>query len=392
MVVVGGGISGLAAAYFLATGPARPHVTVLEQDSRIGGKLHVAEVDGIPVDQGAESLLARRPEAVDLARAVGLDGDVVYPATSQASIWSRGAFRRLPAGTVMGVPTDLRDLAASGVLSLRGLARIPLDHLLPWTRHVAERDVPIGWYVRQRVGREVVDRLVDPLLGGVYAGHADELSLGATVPTLALPAHRHRALLAATMAARAATASTSCSTNPVRRRCSPRSRGGLGRLPAAVAEASGATIRTGRAVRELRRTPVGWQLVVGPTRDPEIVDADAVVLSCPAAATRRLLGSDRRTGCPGTRRVESASVALVTLVFDDVGVRDRLEGSGFLVPAVEGRLIKAATYLTRSGPGSMMPPTDASSSEPRSAGTGRSGTSSGNPRIWLSRSPLISLR
>lgn len=344
VVVVGAGISGLAAAYFLATGPDRPRVTVLEQDRRIGGKLEVVDVDGLPVDQGAESLLARRPEAVDLARAVGLGADLVHPDTTNASIWSRGALRALPTGTVMGVPTDLRDLALSQLISVRGLAWIPLDHLRPRTRYVAVRDVPIGWYVRRRLGHEVVDRLLEPLLGGVYAGHPDELSLAATVPALAGPVRRSRSLLRAAAASRERPEAAVGAPPPV----FVSVRGGLGRLPAAVADASGATVRTDRTVRELHRTPTGWRLVVGPTRDPEVVEADAVVLAGPAAATRRLLGNVAPGAAAALAGLGSASVAVVTLVFDDQDgqLRGRLRGSGFLVPAVEGRLLKATTYLT----------------------------------------------
>lgn len=341
VVVVGAGISGLAAAYFLAAGPHPPRVSVLEKDARIGGKLEVLDLDGLPVDQGAESLLARRPEALALARDVGLGDDLVEPSTTSASIWSRGAMRALPTGTVMGVPTDLRDLAVSGVLSLRGLARVPLDHVLPWTSQVAVRDVPVGWYVQRRLGREVVDRLVEPLLGGVYAGHASELSLGATVPALAEPARRHRSLLTAALEART-TGSTS-SAGPLFASL----RGGLGRLPAAVAEVSGATVRTGRTVRELHRTPVGWRLVVGSTAHAEAIEADAVVLACPASATGRLLSDVAPAAAAALAGLGAASVAVITLVFDQPEVRDRLSGSGFLVPAVEGRLVKAATYLTQ---------------------------------------------
>ena len=347
VVVVGAGISGLAAAYFLATGKGQPQVTVLEQDARIGGKLEVLDLDGLPIDQGAESVLARRPEALDLARAVGLGDDLVEPGTTSASIWSRGSLRPLPAGTVLGIPTDLRSLATSGLLSRRGLARVPLDLVLPWTRHVAVRDVPVGWYVQERLGREVVDRLVEPLLGGVYAGHPSELSLDATMPALAGPVRRHRSLLAAATETFAATdTSAGGAKSPVFASV----RGGLGRLPAAVAQGSGASVLTGRIVRALHRTPTGWRLVAGPTADQQMVEADAVVLACPAAATRRLLSDLLPAAANALAGLGYASVATVTMVFDDPAVRDRLHGSGFLVPAVEGRLVKAVTYLTEKWP------------------------------------------
>ncbi|MGH3326706.1 MAG: FAD-dependent oxidoreductase, partial [Streptomycetales bacterium] len=117
VVVVGGGIAGLAAAWFLRrAGGERLHVTVLEGSPAFGGKLQVSDVAGVPVDEGADMMLARRPEGQALAREVGLGEDLVAPATVSARVWSRGRLRPFPAGQGMGVPGDLRALAASGVL------------------------------------------------------------------------------------------------------------------------------------------------------------------------------------------------------------------------------------------------------------------------------------
>src|SRR5680860_876872 len=178
VVVVGGGISGLAAAAALSEQGAT--VTVLEASPKVGGKLALGEVAGIPVDVGAAAILNRRPEATDLARRSGLADHLVHPATVRASLWSRGVVHPMPP-TVMGVPADARTLAESGIISKAGLARVALDAVLPATS-LEGRDVSIGWLVEERFGREVVDRLIEPLLGGVYAGHARELSAFAAAP------------------------------------------------------------------------------------------------------------------------------------------------------------------------------------------------------------------
>ncbi|MGA9745834.1 MAG: protoporphyrinogen oxidase, partial [Nocardioides sp.] len=234
VVVVGGGIAGLAAAAAVRRERPEVAVTVLESAADIGGKLARAEVGGVTVDVGAEAMLNRRPEAVALARAAGLDADLVHPATISANLWSRGRLQPMPR-TMMGVPLDARALAESGVLSKPGLARVALDGVLPATR-IEDRDVSIGWLVEERFGREVVDRLVEPLLGGVYAGHARELSARAAVPQVVALLERDRSMM------RAAAAASSGPTSDVP--VFAGIRGGVGRLPEAVAAASGATVRT----------------------------------------------------------------------------------------------------------------------------------------------------
>jgi len=333
VVVVGGGIAGLAAAWFLGQQAGeRVRVTVLEAAYEVGGKLRLAELGGLQLDAGAEALLARRPEAVALARAVGLGDDLVHPSTSQAGVWTRGRIRPLPAGHVMGVPTDLSALARSGVLSGPGTARVALERLLPVRPY--DSDVSVGAYVGARFGREVVDRLVEPLLGGVYAGHADRLSLDAAAPQLARAAH-------AGLRVRAASADAGPVFAGIR--------GGVGRLAQAVARsvnASGGDIRTGVTVRQLCRTRSGWRLVTGPARSPQTVDADAVVLALPARPASRLLADAVPAAAAELGAIEYASVALVTLVFPAAALGRPLDGSGFLVPPVDGRLVKAATYVS----------------------------------------------
>lgn len=190
VVVVGGGIAGLAAAHRLRVLRPGVAVTLLEASPRLGGSLRVEEVGGVPVDVGAEAVLQRRPEATGLAREVGLGDDLVHPATTTAQLWNRGRLVRMPR-TLMGVPTDLP--ALDGVLSAAGVARAALDTVLPPTE-LGDEDVSVGRLVEERLGAEVVDRLVEPLLGGVYAGHAREISARAAVPQVVALLGRDRAL------------------------------------------------------------------------------------------------------------------------------------------------------------------------------------------------------
>jgi len=190
VVVIGGGIAGLAAAFFLREAACR--VTVLEGSPRLGGKLSVSEIAGVMVDEGAEALLARRPEGTRLAVAAGLEGQLTWPGTTAARIWSRGWMCPLPRRQVLGVPADLAELAGTGLMSSDGMARARQDLGLPATAR--DGDVPVAAFVAARFGHEVVDRLVDPLLAGIYAGRSEELSFEATLPAVAAESRKHASL------------------------------------------------------------------------------------------------------------------------------------------------------------------------------------------------------
>jgi protoporphyrinogen/coproporphyrinogen III oxidase len=345
VVVIGGGIAGLAAARFLSR-HRDLRVTVFEGSPRLGGKLRVSEVAGIPVDEGAEAMLARRPEGLELVRGLGLADRLVYPGTTSAAIWSHGALRTMPAGHVMGVPADLSALARSRILSGAGLARVPLDLVLPATPRGA--DVSVADFVGARLGRELVDRLVEPLLGGVYAGRVEDLSFDATLPALAESARAHRSLIAVARTIRDA---APADPGPVFTTLD----GGLGTLPQALADAvraAGGTVRTDAMVRELRRTAGGWRLTVGPARAPEYVEADAVVIAVPAHPAARLLAAEDQGVAHELDAIDYASMAIVTLAYASSAFPRPPSGSGYLVPAVEvgDTGVKAVTFSTVKWP------------------------------------------
>ncbi|MER5537147.1 protoporphyrinogen oxidase [Streptomyces mirabilis] len=335
VVVIGGGIAGLAAAHRLLDRGAR--VTVLEASDRVGGKLLPGEIAGARVDLGAESMLARRPEAVALAREVGLADRLRPPATATASLWTRGALRPMPKGHVMGVPGTAA--ALFGVLSDEGLARIGRDAELPRTE--VGDDVAVGEYVAARLGREVVDRLVEPLLGGVYAGDAYRISMRLAVPQLFAAVRTHVSLTEAVREIQAKAAAAQ-QTGPVFMGIE----GGVGQLPLAVARsvrARGGEILTGTTVTELRRAEDGgWRVVAG----GRVLHADGVVVAVPAGAAAALLRAEAPAAATELAGVEYASMALVTLAYRRADIA-LPEGSGFLVPPVDGHTIKASTFASQ---------------------------------------------
>lgn len=335
VVVIGGGIAGLTAAHRLLGSGVR--VTLLEASARLGGKLMTGEVAGVQVDLGAESMLARRPEAVELARAAGLGDRLQPPATASASLWTRDALRPMPKGHVMGVPGDPEALRE--ILSPEGVARIAEERDLT-TTPVGD-DVAIGGYVADRLGREVVDRLVEPLLGGVYAGDSYRISMRAAVPQLYEVARQGGSLLDGVRGVQERAAAQQAG-GPVFQGIT----GGIGTLPDAVADAvraGGGEILTGTPVLGLSRTAAGWDV----RTDARVIAADGIVLATPARSASTLLAAECPAASAELAGVEYASMALITMAFrrtDTEGVEALRGRSGFLVPPVDGRTIKAATF------------------------------------------------
>jgi len=338
VVVIGGGISGLTAAWRLA---ALGHdVTVLEGSPVVGGKLRSAEVAGLQIDVGAEAMLARRPEAVGLVDELGLSDDVIHPLTTTASLRVGGGLKPMPAKTMLGIPADLEAATASGALTAAALARIAEEPGLPPMSPLSA-DVAVGTLVRQRLGNEVTDRLVEPLLGGVYAGRADRLSLRATMPTLATALEAGGSLVHA--AASVVDRGAHAGSGPVFASL----RGGVAALPQALAESGRFAVRCNATVRGIERSTSGFTLTIGSGAGPEHLEADGVVLAVPAAKAARLLRGLSQAAAAELDEIESASMAIVSFGFAHV---DLPAGSGLLVGAREGLAVKGVTVSSQKWP------------------------------------------
>jgi oxygen-dependent protoporphyrinogen oxidase len=326
VLVAGAGITGLATAHTLAGLLPDGHVEVWEADDRLGGKIRTTPFAGLDaVDEGADAFLARVPHATSLAREVGLGDDLTSPTGASAAVWY-GGLHPIPEGLLLGVPADMLRLSRSPLLSWRGKARAALEPLLP------RRDAgdSIGRLVRARFGDEVHERLVDALVGSIYATDTDASSL-AMVPQLAALAGRGRSLL---LGARALRAAAPPAAGPIFH--APRR--GMGSLVDAVAAAAavgGVTITPGRPVHAVEADGPTWRVDGEPF--------DAVVLATPAAATAPLLAASTPEVARLLGTMEHASVVLVSLAVPHWP--ERLRGrSGYLVPKPVQQRVTAASF------------------------------------------------
>jgi oxygen-dependent protoporphyrinogen oxidase len=341
LAVVGGGISGLAAAW---EGVRRgANVVVLEAAGRAGGTLTTSPLGDLRVDEAADAFLARMPEALALCAELGIEGELVAPATGGAYVWIDGALRRLPSDQLLGVPTDLDAVAATGILSPAGVERARADLTAPDDRPAGDESV--GDLVRRRLGDEVLDRLVAPLVGGIWAGDCDRLSLQVATPNLVAARARDASLLRGAAAVRAdgLAAAAAAGERPVF--LAPR--GGMGRLSEALVDALGDRVRTGAPVTSLSRTSNGSGTAGGRWRlDPAGVTADAVVLALPAHRAAPLVADHAPPAAAALGAIDHATVALIGLVVPREAVGRDLDGSGFLVPRSAGRLVTACSWVS----------------------------------------------
>lgn len=338
LAVVGGGISGLAAAW---EGRRRgASVAVFEAERRPGGKLQTSPFAGVGLDESADAFLARVPEAVDLCHELGLETELVSPGTGSAYVWLDGALRRLPADQLLGVPTDLDALAASGLLSDDGVERARRDLTLADDRPAGAPDESVGDLIRRRLGDEVLDRLVAPLVGSIYAGDCDRMSVQVAATQLAAARDHDPSDASLIRAARALRARAAETERPVF--LAPT--GGMGRLAGALADALGDAVRTGAPMIALGSEGSLWRI------EPAGVTADAVVVATPAFATAPLVSPVAPDVAAFLAGIDHASVALVALAVPRDGIDHPLDGSGFLVPRSAGLLLTACSWVSTKWP------------------------------------------
>ncbi len=353
VVIVGGGIAGLSTAFALLEEAKRLnetlHCTVLEAQAKWGGKISTTLVDGLIVEGGPDSFLSIKPWALELCEKLGLSSQLINTnqGNSKTFAYSRGRLREFPQGLVSMVPTKMGPLFKSGLVSWPGIVRMAGDWFIP-SRKVGSPEESLASFFSRRFGQEAFDRLIEPLVAGIYAGDATELSVAATFPQFVDLEMKHGGLI------KGALAQQKSRPTPQTRTGSPRSlfvtlQSGLSDLVGRLVEVlqhEGVTLSLGKSVRRVdcpTNSELGGRWRVHLVND-EIVEADGVILATPAFISSRLLAASRPEVADLLGQIPYASTATVSLAFPKAEVQAYLNGFGFVVPRVENRKLIAATW------------------------------------------------
>src|SRR5579862_2645605 len=283
VAIIGGGITGLAAAHRLnelAIARELPvKVTILERGQHLGGALRTIARDGFVMETGADSFLTEKPWAAQLARRLGLEADLIPTRAEfrKTYVVRRGRLMEIPAGFSLLAPMRLRPVLASPLFSPWGKLRMALEALIP--KREDTNDESLASFVTRRLGREVLDRVAQPLAGGIYTADANELSMSASMPRFVEMERRHGCLSRGMRAAEAARAAQQQGTSGARWSLFLSMRGGMSELPDALVARMEGSIRRSTEVASVERTNDEWRITMA---DGSRVDADAVICAAPA--------------------------------------------------------------------------------------------------------------
>ena len=351
VVVIGGGLSGLATAHSiheLATSARRPvELVVLEAKDRIGGVIWTERVDGLTLEGGPDSFITNKPWGIDLCSRLGLTDQIIEtdPSHRRSFVVRKGQLAPVPEGFVLMAPHRILPILTTPVLSWRGKLRVLMDMVIP--RRDGDGEESLAAFVRRRLGKEALERLVQPLVGGIYTGDPNDLSLKATLPQYLAMEREHGSLIRAAWRQR----SRDRALHQQERQASGARYGmfvsladGMGGLPRALADAlPSGTVRTSSPVRRLSRNGAASSWLVELLDGPPL-EADAVIVTTEAHATARMIDMEDPALALQLRAIPYASSVIVSVAYRRDQIQHPLDGFGVVVPAAEGRSILAASF------------------------------------------------
>lgn len=339
-VIIGGGISGLAAAYALQKSNAS--YLLLEASPQLGGKIVTYSGDGFLIEGGSDSFLTQKRSALDLCRELGLGDQLIgsnHTATPSTYVLSNGKLHPMPEGMMLMAPTMILPILRSRLISWPGKLRMGLELFIP--RNTTVPDESLGAFVRRRMGSELLAKIAGPLMAGIHAGDPEALSLRSTFPIFTDMEKTHRSLILGMMKHKKAQAGAKPSTAPRPSMFTTLS-GGLQQLPDAIARRlNPASVRLSTRVQSLTHDGARYTLTL---HDGSTVLADNVVFTTPAYVTADILQTLDPALAAKLRNIRYVSTSTVSLAFRRSEITCDLNGFGFIVPATEGRRINACSW------------------------------------------------
>lgn len=351
VAIVGAGISGLATAYFLQEAKksgANIECTVIESASKLGGNVQTENIDGFVIEAGPDSFLTLKPQALDLCEKLGLSDKLIGPNTTRSKVYVLvgGKLRTLPDGLTSGVPTKIRPFLTSKLISPWGKLRMLFEVLV--SRRKDQSDESLASFIKRRLGTEALRKIAEPLMAGIYAGDAENLSVQTNFPQLQKLEREHRSLILGLMSSkRHATPHDSAPHKPMFMTI----KGGLHLMvDALISQLGNSTIMTQTKLVKLKRLSNGRQGYLLEFGNGGSMEADCVVLSTPAYATADILDELSPAAASVLSTIPYVSTATVSLVYDHASVPGVLDGSGFVVAPMDRRKITACTWVSSKWP------------------------------------------
>ncbi|EPR27807.1 Protoporphyrinogen oxidase [Geobacillus sp. WSUCF1] len=341
VVIIGGGITGLTAAYYLQKAIREQRLPLacklVEATHRLGGKVQTVVRDGFVIERGPDSFLARKTSAFRLVKEVGLEHEIVHNATGTSYILVNGKLYPIPGGAVMGIPTRIAPFLTTGLFSPAGKLRAALDFVLPPVK--VDGDMPLGRFFRRRLGDEVVDNLIEPLLSGIYAGDIDEMSLMATFPQFFQLEQKYGSLVRGARR-------TTPKEQKERKGAFQTLKTGLQSLVDEVEKRlePGSVIK-GVRVERIVRTDSAYRLQLS---TGEVWGADGIIVTTPHHVVPDMF-ADYPFFAP-FRSVPLTSVATVALAFPEEAIRQDIDGTGFVVSRRSDYTMTACTWTHKKWP------------------------------------------
>lgn len=344
IVIVGGGITGLSAAYYLQKEIKEKNLPyklkLVEASDRLGGKIKTTQKNGFTIERGPDSFLSRKQPAVKLAEELGLTDELVRNGTGQSYILVGKKLHKMPSGAFMGIPTQVKPFLFSGMFSVQGKLRAGMDLVLPTGKKISDQS--LGGFFRHRFGDELVENLIEPLLSGIYAGDIDKMSLMATFPNFYETQQKHRSLIKGLQ-----------KTMPKPKKSTGKKPGmffsfknGLETFVKAIEQKLDQdVVSLNTAVDHIEKKEHGYHLLLS---NGEAVKADAVIMASPHYTLPKVFSQYDLFNV--FNQMPSTSVANVALAFDQSAIKKDIDGTGFVVSRNSDYRITACTWTHKKWP------------------------------------------